>query len=341
MKRRIWLIPIVIPLLLVLCAGLSGCKSHQPSWMSWPESPAEDFQYTVSEDGKEIWIIKYVGSSETVVIPAKIDGLPVTSLQGVENPDYGFVTEGVFQDHTTVKEVVLPHTLIYVGMSAFSGCTSLTNVYIPENSPLEVIGASAFWGCTALQSMDLSPTKVWIIADDAFRSCSALTEFRFSHTLTEIRENAFFGCSSLLEAHLPDSLTTVGNDAFAGCAALKRVTIPPKLEIGSMRNPLFYGVPALEQVIFTEGREALVGHNLLHITSKVEIVIPKSVTRFGGDLFVTDGKIPVRLRFLGDCPSIERYEQGIYNNYTVYYDPTAQGWENSVWADVCTLKPME
>lgn len=341
MKRRIWLGAVVIPLLLVLCAGVSGCKSNRPAWMSWPESPAEDFQYTVSEDGKEIWLSKYVGSSEAVVIPARINGLPVTKLNGVEDPDHGLVTEGVFQDHTSVKEVVLPETLISVGMSAFSGCTSLTNVYIPENSPLEVIGSSAFWGCTALQGMDLSSTKVWIIADDAFRSCSALTEFHFPDTLTEIRENAFFGCSSLLEARLPDSLITIGDNAFAGCAALKRVTIPPKLELGSLYIPMFYGVPVLEQIIFTEGREALIGNNMIHITSEVEIIIPKSVTRFSGYLFVTDGKIPVCLKFLGDCPSIEHYEQGDYNNFTVYYDPATQGWENAVWADVFELKPME
>lgn len=343
MNRRISLGMAAIILLLVLCGGLSGCKENQPPWMSWPESPAEDFQYTVSTDGNGIWLEKYIGSGETVVIPAEIDGLPVTRFVGVRHPDSsnGLIAEGVFEGNTAVKEVVLPNTLTHIGMSAFLNCSDLTHVYIPADSALEVIGDSAFNRCVALQSMDLSSTRVWMIADYAFQFCSALTEFRFPNTLTEIRRNAFEGCSALSEAHLPDNLTTIGDDAFARCESLKRVTIPPRLEMDSWHTPLFYGVPALEQIIFTEGRETLVGVNMIHITSEVEVVIPKGVTKFSGYLLVTDGKIPVRLKFLGDCPQLVLYENGTYDHYTVYYDPAAKGWENSVWTRLFTMNPIE
>lgn len=44
------------------------------------ESPAEDFEYSVNEDGESVSITKYVGDGGDVVIPSVIDGKKVTII---------------------------------------------------------------------------------------------------------------------------------------------------------------------------------------------------------------------------------------------------------------------
>ena len=79
-------------------------------------------------------------SSETgkLVIPDKIDGMPVTAI----------------------------------GYYAFYGCTGLTSVTIPNS--VKSIGGSAFQGCSGLLGITI-PSSVRIISDFAFQGCKGLT----------------------------------------------------------------------------------------------------------------------------------------------------------------------
>ena len=65
---------------------------------AYSETTASDFKYTHTDDG--VAIEGYIGSDEVVVIPAEIDGAPVTSIGG----------------------------------EAFSSCSSLTSLTIPDGT---------------------------------------------------------------------------------------------------------------------------------------------------------------------------------------------------------------
>lgn len=54
----------------------------------------------------------------------------------------------------SVKSVVLPDSLVYIGKYAFSNCAQLESINIP--SGLQVISDSAFYGCTKLDSLQLN-----------------------------------------------------------------------------------------------------------------------------------------------------------------------------------------
>ena len=326
-------------LLLLPSLALSGCGEKLPEWMSWSESPVEDFQYTLSSDGQAVYIQKYLGTDERVVVPSHIDGLPVTSLKGVPRDESGFIIDGVFEENTTVKEVVLPATLEAVGISAFGECVSLTNVYIPEASALEVVGDSAFWGCASLEALDLSSTSVWITSSYAFNGCTALKEIRFPETLTEIRDRAFLNCSSLMELQFPSALTTIGDEAFLQCTSLRRVNIPVNLDLTAIDSIRFNEVPALEQITVDEGRKSLDGYAFFALTGTTEIIIPATVTEISPDVFFIYGD-NVSIKFLGDCPELI-YDHGFAGNPTFYYDPATEGWEDCPWKGDYTFKPME
>ena len=102
-----------------------------------------------------------------------------------------------------------------IGSSAFSNCTSLTSITIPDS--VTTIGNNAFSGCSSLTSVTI-PNSVESIGDNAFQNCSSLTSATIGNNVTSIGSSAFFGCSKLKKIEVPDSVTYIGSDAFDGTA---------------------------------------------------------------------------------------------------------------------------
>ena len=100
---------------------------------------------------------------------------------------------------------------------AFSGCSSLTSVTIPDS--VTSIGAVAFDGCSSLKSV-MIPDSVTSIGPSAFSGCSSLTSVTIPHGVTSIGSDAFSGCSSLKSVMIPNSVTSIGYYAFSGCSSL-------------------------------------------------------------------------------------------------------------------------
>ena len=105
---------------------------------------------------------------------------------------------------------------------AFSGCSRLTNITIP-NSVTE-IGIYAFDGCSSLTSVTI-PDSVTTIGNWAFQDCSSLTNITIPNSVTEIGEYAFYKCSSLTSIIIPDSVTSIESWAFSKCINLTHIVI--------------------------------------------------------------------------------------------------------------------
>ena len=90
------------------------------------------------------------------------------------------------------------------------------------------IGRWAFSGCTGLTSITI-PNSVTSIGWYAFQNCSSLTSITLPDGLTSIEESAFCDCSSLTSITLPDGLTSIGLSVFANCSSLPSITLPDGL----------------------------------------------------------------------------------------------------------------
>ncbi len=332
-----------ISLLLTLIMTISsfvGCDTQSDKTLA--ENPASDFQYEVSESGKFIYINKYVGTSENVVIPAKIDGIPVTAIKGAKDessPDA--VNEGAFEN-CNIKSIVIPDSVKSIGYCAFKGCKELEDVTIPENSNLTIIGGCAFEDCEKLRELDISTTQIEQIDGLAFTKCSTLEEIKLPETLNEIGEKAFYECSVLSEITLPKNLTEIGAGAFGLCTSLKTVNIPATLNLMAVDEARFYDNPSLEKIIFDKGREEIDGYAFFGITSDVEIVIPEGVTKFSPLPFTVKSASPawqIELRFIGDCPEFTE-ESNYFGEPTIYYDPATDGWDEYAGESEYNLKPI-
>ena len=120
---------------------------------------------------------------------------------------------------------------------AFSACSSLTNVTIPDS--VMSIGAYAFSDCSSLTSV-IIPNSVTSIECYAFYNCSSLTSVTIPEGVTSIGNGAFEYCSSLTSVTIPDSVTSIGDGAFSDCSSLTSVTIPDS--VTSIGDFAFYHI---------------------------------------------------------------------------------------------------
>lgn len=300
---------------ILLVMSLTACKKAKsvPDATEAPqltENPKTDFEYEVSNDGTGIRITKYIGTSQNVVVPTEIDGLPVISLK--ETLEEGSqIYKGPFAC-SNVQTVVLPEGLQSIGSSAFVDCSQLTQVTFPKS--LQYLSGWAFENCVKLDNVDLSETQVEIIWERTFRGCTGLTQIQ-----------------------LPSGLTRIYGEAFADCTALKSVTIPIGLDVRSPIRQAFINVPALEKIIFLEGRESINGYAFFDTTGDVEIIIPKSVKEIEPDTFFNRGT--ARFVFQGDCPKIKN-NKNFHGNATIVYDPTTRGWDTCIWKGQHSMEPI-
>ncbi len=134
--------------------------------------------------------------------------------------------------------------IVFVGDSAFSGCTGLTEVTIPDS--VITIGDSAFYGCTGLTEVTI-PESVTTIGDSAFSGCTGLTEVTIPESVITIGDSAFYGCTGLTEVTLPGC--TVNSNAFYDCDGLTKITVNGDIALG-LPNP-FAECDSIESITVT------------------------------------------------------------------------------------------
>ena len=212
----------------LLCAVLSGIMAFSTFAVAVPitASAAEsqeivsatygDFEYDSVDD--YCTIIKYNGSAANVTIPSEIDGYKVLSIW-----------QGAFYNCTSMESVTIPNSIKYIGVGAFSACTSLKNIDIrTSGNNIIRICDSAFNGCTSLKSIVI-PGNVeflWVAGGCTFGGCTSLKNVVIENGVTVISGWLFERCSSLESISIPDSVTEIQPCAFFNCTSLKSITIP-------------------------------------------------------------------------------------------------------------------
>jgi hypothetical protein len=219
---------------------------------------AQDYTYTTNDDNT-ISITGYTGSGGDVAIPNTIDGLPVTSIE-----------YAAFAGCTSLTNITIPNSVTSIGDAAFDYCTSLTNAMIGTN--VTNIGDWAFYHCISLTIVTI-PNRVTNIGDEAFYGCRSLTNVTIPNSVTSIGDEAFAVCISLTSVMIPNSVTDIGNYAFYGCTSLGAITV-------DAFNPAYCSVGG---VLFNKSQTTLIKYPAGK--SESNYTIPNSVTSIGNRAF--------------------------------------------------------
>lgn len=203
---------------------------------------------------------------------ANIGKLDLSELQITEffNSGSGSAGTGIFQKLTSLKEVILPKTLITVSEGAFCYCDELEKVTLYDG--LRTILWDGFSHCPKLKSITI-PDSVVLIDQAAFYLDTELEEVIISKNsqLQTIGWHAFYGCSSLKSFYVPRGVTALNNKStdcsthfsgegntdfsgtFYGCTSLQSVTLEKTLI--RINAYVFVGCTALTDVYYAGTEE--------------------------------------------------------------------------------------
>jgi len=238
--------------------------------------------------------------------------------------------------------VVIPSTINYqginysvtsIGMCAFSGCSALTSITIPNS--VTSIEESAFSGCSALTFITI-PNSVTSIGGSAFSDCSALTSITIPNSVTSIWEGTFRNCPALASIKvetgnptydsrnncnaiietgtnelvvgckktvIPNNVTNIGGSAFSGCSALTSITIPNS--VTNIGGSAFSECSALTSITIPNSVTSIGESAFSGCSALTSITIPNSVTTIGDGAFgfcsnLTSFAIPKGISSIGN-----------------------------------------
>ena len=179
------------------------------------KSPESDF--TWSYNAKGVTVTDYVGSSDSVVVPDRINGSPVTAIGA-----------GAFMDKAVIS-VKLPDSVDFIGEYAFANCINLVSVEL--GTSLYQIDTRAFINCQNLIEISL-PASLQKLGTGAFENCVSLKSAVISENVRELPSALFKNCSSLKEITVGVLVNSISNDAFDGCSK-SLVFVAPEYSMAS------------------------------------------------------------------------------------------------------------
>ena len=162
---------------------------------------------------------------------------------------------------TLLNTIVIPNSVTSIGISAFDGCSGLTEV---------------IWNARNVQDFQDNSSR-------PFSGCDRLTDFVFGEEVEHIPAYLCRELTLLNTIVIPNSVTSIGTNAFSFCRGLTKVSIPNSVKTIEFRA--FEGCTGLKTVTIGNSVTTIGESAFYSCTSLTEVSIPNSVTSIGSGAF--------------------------------------------------------
>ena len=175
---------------------------------------------------------------------------------------------------------------------AFSGCTALKALDLPEN--LGTLDSYAFKGCKALTTVNFVANAKFIKPETTEGGTDPAPEaYDPAGLVTTIGDGAFMDCTSLTTITLPYFIARIGNSAFENCTALATFTTMD-------------GADKKTAALRTIGDRAFFGNTSLN---SVDVNTTKGVNTIGVSAFENCGQLATI-----NLSGVTRFAEGVFRN---------------------------
>ncbi len=203
-------------------------------------------------------IYGYLGNAETVYVPERIEGMPVSEL-----------ANRAFQQ-TDSKAVIIPNKVKKMGIACFEDCKNLEYVKLSY--------------------------QIKEIPEYSFHLCESMSYFAIPDTVQSIGHRAFDG-TGMFFIYVPASVERIASSAFSDmCVYVEHTVRPEGYQEGFLQGTVLYGVDGYG--VTQEGLYYAFVNGQAHITAfegfTEKLTIPESiegcpVTEIAGRAFYASG----------------------------------------------------
>lgn len=199
-----------------------------------------------SQNGRYAIVSGYTGSLEKIIIPDRIQGVPVREI-----------SSGAIKYNDSVKAIYIPKTVNIIGDNAFYSCNNLEEIIVDaENENFKSVDGVLYdfeiktlieYPVNKANEEYLMPNTVTEVKANTFAYVKNLKRVTLSNNLKVMPFGLFNCCENLETVVIPNSVTEIGEGAFWRCTALATINIPKSVE--NIDATAFSGCSSLVEIL--------------------------------------------------------------------------------------------
>ena len=192
------------------------------------------------------------------------------------------ISWGAKLNNPYLKHIYIPASVETIGFSAFHSMSYLESVHFDSDSFLTYIGAYAFSGCSGLVRLEL-PNRVRYIGRSAFEYCFNLTYINTPDDILIVGYDVFNGCSSLTY-EIYDEKLIYFNDWLIGIVSkdIDNVVLKPTTKV--ILPGVFSNCNNITHITIPDSVTSIGDHAFYNCNINF-IIIPDSVVYLGYHVF--------------------------------------------------------